>query len=384
MSNSVGPRVPALGLARLILCLAALWAASLITPRSAYADDNEQRVYATPQAAVDALIAAVKAGNPGSAISPVLGPDADKVISSGDKVADDNALKRFISAYDRMHRLAYDSDGQVILYVGADDWPLPIPLVKKGTGWIFDTAAGEQELVYRRVGANELYTIDVLENLVEAQNDYAERMRGQTGVAQYAQRILSDQGKHDGLYWPTAAGEPESPIGPLIAKAVSEGYQKGQQGQPVPFHGYIYSVLKAQGESATGGAMSYVRNRRMTRGFAFMAYPAEYRASWVMTFIVNREGVVMSKDLGPDTAKLAPQISRYNPDHTWQQAEPSGPEPQQVPPEETSPAAAPGQTLGAAPANVLAGGTSWKGAKSNDVRSAARGAASGLDSRCRS
>jgi hypothetical protein len=295
----------------------------LITPRSAYADENEQRVYATPQAAVDALIAAVKAGNPGSAISPVLGPDADKVISSGDKVADDNALKRFISAYDRMHRLAYDSDGQVILYVGADDWPLPIPLVKKGTGWIFDTAAGEQELVYRRVGANELYTIDVLENLVEAQNDYAERMRGQTGVAQYAQRILSDQGKHDGLYWPTAAGEPESPIGPLIAKAVSEGYQKGQQGQPVPFHGYIYSVLKAQGESATGGAMSYVRNRRMTRGFAFMAYPAEYRASGVMTFIVNREGLVMSKDLGPDTAKLAPQISRYNPDHTWRQAEPS-------------------------------------------------------------
>jgi len=338
MSNSVGLRVPTLRLARLILCLAALWAAALIIPNSAYANDNEQRVYATPQAAVDALIAAVKAGNPSSAISPVLGPDADKIISSGDKVADDNALKRFESAYDRMHRLAYDNDGRVNLYVGADDWPLPIPLVKKGKGWIFDTAAGEQELVYRRIGANELYTIDVLENLVEAQNEYAERMRGQTGVAQYAQRILSDEGKHDGLYWPAAAGEPESPIGPLIAKAVSEGYQKGQQGQPVAFHGYIYSAVKAQGKSATGGAMSYVRNGRMTRGFAFLAYPAEYRSSGVMTFIVNQEGVVTQKDLGPDTARLAPQIKTYNPDNSWRQAEPGGSEPQQVPPEE-SPAA---------------------------------------------
>ena len=192
----------------------------------------------------------MKADDPKAALTPILGPDADKILSSGDQVEDDNARKRFISKYDQMHRTAYDNDGRVILYVGADNWPLPIPLVKSGQGWRFDTAAGEKELVYRRIGANELYTIDILENLVEAQNEYAAQARASTGVAQYARKILSDKGQRNGLYWPAAADAPESPIGPLIASAVSEGYRRGQQGQPTPFHGYIYKVLTAQGKSA--------------------------------------------------------------------------------------------------------------------------------------
>ena len=318
----------------MIVGLIVLLAVALTAPVGLLADDSAQRVFPTPQAAVTALVSVAKAGDPKAALTAVLGPDAEKILSTGSAVEDDKARKQFVSAYDQRHRLAASADGRVILYVGANDWPLPIPLVKKDGGWVFDTAAGEQELVYRRIGANELYTIEVLETLVEAQNEYAEQMRYQTGVAQYAQKILSEEGKHDGLYWPAADGDPESPIGPQIAEAASEGYRKGQPGQPIPFHGYIYSVLKAQGKSATGGATSYVRNGRMTRGFAFRAYPAAYRSSGVMTFIVNQEGVVSQKDLGPDTTRLAPSITAYDPDSSWQQAA----EPEEVPPEETPPA----------------------------------------------
>jgi Protein of unknown function (DUF2950) len=254
----------------------------------------------------------------------VLGHDGEKILSSGDKVQDENARKRFLSAYDQMHRLAYDSDGDVILYVGADNWPLPIPLVKNNDQWHFDTAAGETELIYRRIGANELYTIDVLDNLVEAQNEYAEQERDRSGVAQYARKILSDSGRRNGLYWRAAEGEPESPIGPLIAKAVFEGYRKGERGQSIPFHGYYYRVLTAQGKNAPGGARSYIRNSRMTEGFAFLAYPAEYRSSGVMTFLVNQNGDVLQKDLGPDTSRLAQAMKSYNPDATWKQAASGG------------------------------------------------------------
>jgi hypothetical protein len=316
--------------------LNALLVTAWLTSAPVLADGPRQRVFPTPQAAVSALIAAAKAGDPKAAIGQVLGPDADKVISSGDNVADENARKGFISKYEQMHRLGYDADGRVILYVGADNWPLPIPLVKKDNGWVFDTAAGEQELVYRRIGANELYTIDVLENLVAAQHEYAAQQRASTGVAQYAQRIVSDEGQRNGLYWPPAEGMPQSPIGPLIAKAVSEGYKRGQAGEPVPFHGYIYRVLTAQGEDAPGGARNYIRKGRMTEGFAFLAYPAEYRSSGVMTFLVGSSGLVRQTDLGPETSKLAGEMTRYNPDQSWQDAEP-----ERAPPEEPE---APGQT----------------------------------------
>jgi len=237
MLNSVNKRLPVVRSVLLILCLVAIAAPAWILPTNSFADDS-QRGFPTPQAAVDALVAALRTGNSEAAITPILGPDAEKIISSGDKVEDDNARKRFVSAYDQMHRLAYDTDRRVILYVGADNWPLPIPLVRKDNQWMFDTAAGQKEMVYRRIGANELYTIDVLENLVEAQEEYAEQARERSGTAQYAAKILSDKGRTNGLYWPNTAGLlPESPIGPLIARAVAEGYRKGEGGQPVPFHG---------------------------------------------------------------------------------------------------------------------------------------------------
>jgi hypothetical protein len=197
------------------------------------------------------------------------------------------------------------------------------------------SAAGEKEIVYRRIGANELYIIDVLENLVEAQNEYAEQQRARSGVAQYAQKLLSDEGRHDGLYWPAAAGKPQSPIGQLITKAVSEGYRRGEAGHPVPFHGYYYRVLTSQGKNAPGGARRYIRDGRMTGGFAFLAYPATYRSSGVMTFLVNQNGEVLQKDLGPETSRLAQEIKSYNPDASWKQAAPEGIQPQEMPPEQS-------------------------------------------------
>jgi hypothetical protein len=340
MLISTRQEMTAVRAAVVLLCLGALFAI-FATPSFA---QTSQQGFATPQTAVDALVAAVRAGGTEQVIVPVLGPDGKKILSSGDAVEDENARKRFLSAYDQMHRLAYDSDGDVVLYVGADNWPLPIPLVKKNNQWMFDTAAGEKELVYRRIGANELYTIDVLDNLVEAQNEYADLERQRTGAAQYAQKILSDEGRRDGLYWPVAEGAPESPIGPLIAKAVSEGYRRGEVGKPVPFHGYYYRVLTAQGKSAEGGARHYIRDGRMTEGFAFLAYPATYRSSGVMTFMVNQDGDVMQKDLGPDTVRRAQEIKSYNPDSTWKEAVPGGIQPQEMPPEQNEPEAEQAQT----------------------------------------
>ncbi len=340
MSNLITRSLLAARPATSIPGMAAFLAAALILSTLSWAQDS-QRPFATPQAAVDALVAAVRAGDPASAVVPVLGPDGEKILSSGDTVEDAKARKRFLSAYDQMHRLAYDTDGRVILYVGADNWPLPIPLVKKNNEWTFDTAAGQKEMIYRRIGANEWFTIDVLENLVQAQNEYADRVRERTGVAQYAQKILSDEGQHNGLYWPAATGEPESPIGPLIAKAVTEGYRRGKGGKPVPFHGYMYRVLTAQGKNAPGGGRPYIRDGQMTEGFAFLAYPSSYRSSGVMTFLVNQEGEVLQKDLGPETSRLAQEMKTYNPDSSWKEAGPGGP--QDEPSEEPGPPAAQAQ-----------------------------------------
>jgi hypothetical protein len=325
--------------------LTTLLVAALIAPPRCLAEDAGQRVFPTPGAAVRALVAADKASDPKAAMSAVLGPDAAQLLSSGDPVADDNARKKFVSYYQEMHRLAYDSDGRVILILGAHNWPFPIPLVKKDKGWIFDTAAGEQELLFRRIGSNEIYTINVLGNLVDAQMEYAAQMRDQTRVKQYAQKILSDEGKRDGLYWPVTQGQPESPIGPLIATAVDQGYKKGAG--PTPFHGYIYRVLTAQGKNAPGGAKSYVIRGKMTRGFAFLAYPVEYRSSGVMTFMVNQDGVIMQKDLGPDTEKIAEEMTVYNPDDTWEQAQPGDQAPV-APGASAADAAAPAQGAGSA------------------------------------
>jgi hypothetical protein len=275
-------------------------------------------VFPTPGAALTALVAATKSDDM-KALSSILGPDSGDVLSSGDPVADNNARDGFVSRYNEMHRLAYDENGRVIIYIGAGNWPLPIPLVKKDSGWVFDTAAGKDELLFRRIGHNELFTIDVLNDLADAQTEYASDARDGESAGQFAQKILSDPGKQNGLYWEAPDGQAESPIGPLVAKASAEGYKRGENGSPVPFHGYYYKVLTRQGRNAPGGAMNYLVKDKMTKGFAFVAWPAEYRSSGVMTFMINQDGVIVQKDLGADTTKLASDMTEYNPDKTWQE-----------------------------------------------------------------
>jgi hypothetical protein len=295
--------------------LAVLSLALLLYP-PANAADSSPKVFRSPASAAAALVEAARADDL-KAMAAILGPEGEDVVDSGDAVADNNAREDFTKRYDQMHRLAYGDKGQVILYVGADNWPLPIPIVKKGDGWVFDTADGKAELEYRRVGRNELYTIDVLQELADAQQDY------KSSQQQFAQKILSDDGQKNGLFWPTSGDEPESPIGPLIADATAEGYKRDPSGKPAPFHGYYYKVLTSQGPDAPGGAQDYIVDGKMTRGFAFLAYPTEYHDSGVMTFMINEDGVLVEKDFGPDTEKIAPAITAFNPDHTWSELEAS-------------------------------------------------------------
>jgi hypothetical protein len=276
-----------------------------------------QKVFSSPGLAATALVAAANSDDM-NALESILGADAKEVLSSGDPVADNNAREMFVAKYQEMHRLAYDDLDRVILYLGADNWPFPIPLVKRGEGWLFDTAAGEQELLHRRIGRNELFTIGVLEDLAAAQEEYASEKRDGEPVRQFAQKIQSDPGRHNGLYWPRAGDELESPIGPLIAGAKVAGYKTGNTA-PIPFHGYYYKILTRQGPNAPGGARNYIVRGRMTKGFAFLAYPADYRASGVMTFMIDQDGVIVQKDLGPETTKRASEIAEFNPDKTWDQ-----------------------------------------------------------------
>jgi DUF2950 family protein len=303
------------------LVLSLLLFSCLLFPRFASAEENPaQQVFPSPDAAASALVAADKTDDM-KTLNSILGPDADQVLSSGDPVADKNARDDFVRRYQEMHRLEYDDQGRVILYVGANNWPVPIPLVKNNGGWVFDTAAGKEELLYRRIGRNELFTIKVLEDLADAQAEYASEARDGESTNQFAQKILSDPGKHNGLYWEAPGGQPESPIGPLVASATAEGYKKDSGGNPIPFHGYYYKVLTRQGRNAPGGARNYFVNGKMANGFAFLGYPAEYRASGVMTFMINQDGVIVQKDLGSDTARSASAITEYNPDKTWQEVD---------------------------------------------------------------
>jgi len=275
-----------------------------------------QQTFASPGEAVEAMTAAAKAHDR-DALMHIFGPEGKEVLSSGDEVADKNNRERYIQRYEEMHRLVKEPDGTVTLYLGADNWPFPIPLVNKDNVWYFDTVAGKQEILFRRIGKNERATIDTCRAVVAAQIEYASEPHDGEAAGQYAQKLASDPGKHNGLYWKAAAGEPQSPIGPLIADAVSAGYGK-KQGGPTPFHGYIFKHLDSQGKDASGGAKDYVVDGKKTGGFAFVAYPAEYRNSGVMTFIANQDGTVYQKDLGPDTARVAAAMTQFNPDKSWQ------------------------------------------------------------------
>ena len=271
-----------------------------------------QQRFSTPDAAVEALVAAAKRGDSKGIVS-ILGPGSEELISSGDPVEDANVRQEYLAAYDAQHRIVSES-GKSILVIGQNDWPFPIPLVQKDGQWTFDTTAGREEVLARRIGRNELAAMKTALAYYDAQNEYADMNKDQTGQAVYAQKIISSPGKKDGLYWPTSGSEPDSPLGEAIAAATKRGFRVGV-GEP--YHGYYYKILTSQGADAPGGAVDYIVRGNMIGGFGLVAYPAEYGNSGIMTFIINNDGDIYEKDLGPGTSRIASRMTSFNPDHTW-------------------------------------------------------------------
>lgn len=277
-----------------------------------------QQTFAAPEDAAKALAEAVRAKDV-KALLAVVGPHSRHWLFSGDEVADRNAWARFLTAYDRKNAVSKAADGRMRLLVGDGDWAFPAPIVNKGKGWVFDSAAGREEIINRRVGENELSTIQTLLAVVDAQREYAAADPDGNGFNDYARTFISSEGKRDGLYWPVKANEPPSPLGPLVGEAARAGYKAG--GKPAPYHGYHFRMLTAQGKSAPGGAYSYLVGGKMIGGFAVLAYPARYGVSGVMTFLVSHEGTVYQKNLGKSTPATALKMSQFNPDASWKKAE---------------------------------------------------------------
>jgi len=283
-----------------------------------FAQEPGQRTFPSAEDASRALFGAMEAQDEQAALS-ILGPAGKDVLSSGDLQEDLDARFSFVVKYQEMHRFVTETNGTVTLVLGAENWPLPIPLVKRNGSWYFDTAAGKDEIVFRRIGKNELAAMDACRNLVDAQKQYFARPPADV-PKQFAQRLVSDEGRHNGLYWHGAADEFDSPINPLIAYA-RQNLPTDQVGEHVPFNGYMFRILTSQGRHAPGGAKNYIVDGKMSVGFAFIAYPVEYRSSGVMTFIVDESGTIYEKDLGPDTTELARAMTAYDPDPTWHQAD---------------------------------------------------------------
>ena len=277
--------------------------------------DARQRGFATPEEATTALVEAIKAGDR-KAVLEILGPEGAALVSSGDAVADKKVGERFAAEYDRAHRLE-GGGGKVVLYLGPDDFRFPIPLVPDSITWRFDTRAGKEEILNRRIGRNELAAIQVCLAYVDAQREYYSEGRNADGLREYAQRFASTPGKRDGLYWKTKLGETPSPLGPLVARGRAEGYGPRRGGGAAPYHGYYSRILTVQGPDAPGGAYSYLAHGRMIGGFALVAFPARYGVSGVMTFIVNHDGIVYERNLGPRTAAVARAMKQFNPDPSW-------------------------------------------------------------------
>jgi Protein of unknown function (DUF2950) len=295
--------------------VSALFAASLgcsLVPT--FAQEPGQRAFASAEDAGPAFFAAMQTQDEQSLLN-ILGPAGKEILSSGDAAEDSDARVGFVVKYQEMHRFVKEPNGTVTLVVGAENWPFPIPLVNNHGSWYFDTPAGKDEILFRRIGRNEIAAMDACRDLVDAQKQYFAHPPGDL-PKQFAQKLVSDEGRHDGLYWHGADNEFDSPINPLIAEAYEEG-PKDQVGDPVPYNGYFFRILTSQGRHAPGGAKNYVGGGKMIAGFAFVAYPAEYRSSGVKTFIVNESGTVYEKDLGPNTTKLAKAMTAYDPDSTW-------------------------------------------------------------------
>jgi hypothetical protein len=288
---------------------------TMCLPTHSMAQQSGQKTFSSPEDASQALVTSAQ-GSDEKTMLNILGPEGKQIVSSGDDAEDASSRAMFVEKYQEMHRLVKEPDGTTTLYIGAENWPTPIPLVKHGDSWYFDTEAGKKEILYRRIGQNEISSIRVCQELVASQKEYYSAQHNE-----YAEKIFSDEGQHNGLYWKAVDGASESPIGPLVAAAVAEDYSKSQGDAPTPYQGYYFHILTRQGKNGPSGAKSYIVNGKMTGGFAFVAYPAEYRSSGVMTFIVNQDGVVYEKDLGKKTDVVAKNMKEYNPNSSWQKAD---------------------------------------------------------------
>jgi Protein of unknown function (DUF2950) len=283
-----------------------------------FAQQAEQRTFASPEDASSAFFAAMQAPDDQAPLR-ILGPAGKDVLSSGDSAEDADARTGFVVKYQEMHRFVTEPNGTVALVIGAENWPFPIPLVNNHGSWYFDTAAGKEEIVFRRIGKNEFAAMGACSELVQAEKQYFEHPPANVSK-QFAQKLVSDEGQHNGLYWQGASDESDSPINPLIAYA-RQNLPADQVGEHVPFNGYMFRILTRQGAHAPGGPKNYFVDGKMSAGFAFVAYPVEYRSSGVMTFIVDASGNIYEKDLGPNTTKLAQAMTAYDPDSTWHQPE---------------------------------------------------------------
>lgn len=275
-----------------------------------------QMAYASPEQAAEALAAAWHGGQTADLLK-IFGPDGEKLVTSGDPVAEKRARAKLSSSYDKRHRIESEGEGKAIIVMGDERWPYPIPLVRQEAGWRFDVAAGAQEIVDRRVGRNELNAIQLCRTYVEAQREFADKDRLGNGHHEFAQRIASSEGQHDGLYWRPSDGEPESRFGRLVAEAEARGYAAPDAEGKTPFEGYYFRILTEQGPNAEGGAKNYLVDGHMTGGFALVAFPSGYLSSGIMTFIVNQDGIVFQKNLGADTKDIAEHITSYDPDRSW-------------------------------------------------------------------
>lgn len=300
-----------------VVVAASVTAAVLSLPVSA--QEVKQKAFGSPEEAMKALADAVQAGDMKGMLA-ILGPEGEDIVSSGDQVADKNTQELFVKIYQERIDVVKEKEDRASVILGNDNWPFPIPIVKKSEGWVFDTKAGREEVLNRRVGRNELTAIQVCLAYVEAQREYAGTDRERDGIIQYAQKVLSDPYRRNGLYWEVGEGEIPSPFGSFLAQAAEEGYKK-KGNKPIPYFGYYYKILKGQGMNAPGGAYKYVINGHMVAGFALVAWPADYNVSGVMTFIVNQNGTVYQKDLGPKTGALAKAMTLYNPDRAWKRAQ---------------------------------------------------------------
>jgi hypothetical protein len=306
--------------AQLAMFAALFLAASLLVScGKAESPKTERKTFASPAEAGDAFLAAAKAGDQAGLLA-IFGPDSNGVLFSGDAVKDKNSLQEFVAAYNQMHRWREIKVGGELLYVGADNFPFPIPLGKNPSGqWVFDTAAGKDEILARRIGKDELTAIAACSAVASAQQTYFSQSHDGDKTKQYAQKFISDDGKQNGLYWPVAAGQPTSPLEDVRDFAKAAGYTNAGA-KPQPFEGYYFRFLTKQGATAKGGAKAYLVNGHLTDGFAILAYPADYRNSGIMTFVVGTDGVVYQKDLGEKTADIASAIAEYNPGDGWKPA----------------------------------------------------------------